>query len=172
YNQIQIWCFVFVTLFNLQGAHRSQRREFILPHRFRLVKNFFQVFQPFFVLSDAPAGRSLFACRLSRRLTYFSTSFSLCQELFSGIFSSRFVLSSRTTIQKYLRCRPVTRPALPSGDPSRKRLAIIANPASFVKNFFRVFSAFSFVSPWRTFFHRILSCTTTSVMIPSSYLRI
>ena len=57
---ITFWCFVFVTLFNLQGAHRSQRREFILPHRFRLVKNFFQVFQPFFVLSDAPAGCSLF----------------------------------------------------------------------------------------------------------------
>lgn len=37
-------------------------------------------------------------------------------------------------IQKHLRYCPV--------DPSRKRLAIIANPASFVKNFFRVFSAF------------------------------
>ena len=39
------WCFVFVMLFNLQGAHRSQRRAFILPQLSSFVKHFFQVFQ-------------------------------------------------------------------------------------------------------------------------------
>ena len=39
------WCFVFVMLFNLQGAHRFQRRAFILPQRFFFVKHFFKLFQ-------------------------------------------------------------------------------------------------------------------------------
>ena len=95
-----IWCFVFVTLFNLQGAHRSQRREFILPHRFRLVKNFFQVFQPFSFSQTPRRAAPYFARRLSRRLAYCSTSCSLCQELFSGIFRPVSIPSFRTTIQK------------------------------------------------------------------------
>ncbi|MGI5935033.1 MAG: hypothetical protein ACOX7A_09570, partial [Lawsonibacter sp.] len=80
-----IWCFVFVTLFNLQGAHRSQRREFILPHRFRLVKNFFQVFQPFLFsrtprratpyLLAASAGDSLIVALLSRSVKNFFQEF-------------------------------------------------------------------------------------------------
>ena len=44
---------MFVTLFNLQGAHRFQRRAFILPQLFSFVKHFFQVFSNFFVLSFA-----------------------------------------------------------------------------------------------------------------------
>ena len=52
-NQILIWCFSFVTLFNLQGTHRSRRRVFILPHLVRFVKNFFRVFSNSFVLSSA-----------------------------------------------------------------------------------------------------------------------
>ena len=108
---ITFWCFVFVTLFNLQGAHRSQRREFILPHHFHLVKNFFQVFQPFLSFQTSRRAAPYFARRLSRRLAYFSASFSLCQELFSGIFQPVFVLSFRTYIWKYQRRCPVTRPA-------------------------------------------------------------
>jgi len=149
---------VFVTLFNLQGAHRSQRREFILPHHFRLVKNFFQVFQPFLSFQTSRRAAPYFARRLSRRLAYFSTSFSLCQELFFRNFSARF----RSLIQNlYLEV-----PAPLSGDPSRKRLAIIANPASFVKHFFRLFSAFSFclslenILPQNSLLHNHLSYDT------------
>ena len=45
---ITFWCFVFVTLFNLQGTHRSRpssvpRRVLILPHSNSFVKNFFQI---------------------------------------------------------------------------------------------------------------------------------
>jgi hypothetical protein len=120
---------VFVTLFNLQGAHRSQRREFILPHRFHLVKNFFQVFQPF-VLSDAPAGYSLFACRLSRRLAYCITSFSLCQELFSGIFQP--VLFSHS--------EPLFR-SVPS---AVGQLRYVTTPILDCQALFSIFSTFSF----------------------------
>ena len=47
---ITFWCFVFVTLFNLQGTHRSAAAGVILPHRFDLVKSFFKVFSNFFQL--------------------------------------------------------------------------------------------------------------------------
>ena len=76
---------MFVTLFNLQGAHRSQRREFILPHHFRLVKNFFQVFQPFLsfqtprraapYLLAASAGDSLIVALLFRSVKNFFQEF-------------------------------------------------------------------------------------------------
>ncbi len=59
------WCFVFVTLFNLQGAHRFSAGELILPHRFRLVKNFFQVFQTF---SFSQLRSSLLRSRLATAL--------------------------------------------------------------------------------------------------------
>ncbi|MFR3665730.1 hypothetical protein, partial [Flintibacter sp.] len=45
-----IWCFVFVTLFNLQGTHRLAAAGVILPHHFDLVKSFFKVFSNFFQL--------------------------------------------------------------------------------------------------------------------------
>ena len=88
-NQIQIWCFVFVTLFNLQGAHRSQRREFILPSRFALVKHFFQVFQNFFQrfskrkpsgsVPGRPRGRPVYITTASSALSStFFKSFSIC----------------------------------------------------------------------------------------------
>ncbi|MEY8418049.1 hypothetical protein AALA83_02065, partial [Oscillospiraceae bacterium 44-5] len=44
-NNQSFWCFVFVSLFNLQGAHRSRLAAgIILPHRFRFVKHFFRIF--------------------------------------------------------------------------------------------------------------------------------
>ena len=81
---------MFVTLFNLQGAHRSQRREFILPSRFALVKHFFQVFQNFFqrFLKRKPSGS--LPGRPRGRPVYITTASELCQVLFSNLF--RFVL--------------------------------------------------------------------------------
>ena len=38
---ITFWCFVFVTLFNLQGTRRFRRNIAIILHRVPFVKNFF-----------------------------------------------------------------------------------------------------------------------------------
>ncbi|WP_204833039.1 hypothetical protein, partial [Oscillibacter valericigenes] len=43
-NGITFWCFLFVTLFNLQGARRSRRNIAIILDFIPLVKNFFQKF--------------------------------------------------------------------------------------------------------------------------------
>ena len=82
------WCFVFVTLFNLQGAHRLQRRAFILPQRFFFVKHFFQVFSNSFVLSFA--DRSLRFAALADSLIILPRSFSLVKHFFQA-FSNFFV---------------------------------------------------------------------------------
>ena len=118
---------MFVTLFNLQGAHRSQRREFILPSRFALVKHFFQVFQTFFsafprgnhpVRSPAALADDLFILPpLPRFVKHF--------------FQIFFDLFSRST-----------RSGRGDALASRKRFAIIANFPSLVNHFFRFFSVF------------------------------
>ncbi|WP_204248345.1 hypothetical protein, partial [Pseudoflavonifractor sp. An184] len=69
--------------------HRSQRREFILPSRFALVKHFFQVFQNFFQrfskrkpsgsLPGRPRGRPVYITTASSALSStFFKSFSIC----------------------------------------------------------------------------------------------
>ena len=74
------WCFVFVMLFNLQGAHRFQRRAFILPQLFFLVKHFFQVFSNSFVLSFAEP--SLRRAALADSLIILPRSFSSVKHFF------------------------------------------------------------------------------------------
>ena len=117
-NQIQIWCFVFVTLFNLQGAHRSQRREFILPCRFVLVKNFFQVFQNFLEPFLGTARPASLPGRPRGRPVYIITAPPLCQALFSNLFDlflrlthlgECFLLPSRTASIEYHFLPPLSR---------------------------------------------------------------
>ena len=43
-NELAFWCFLFVTLFNLQGARRSLRNIAIILDFIPFVKNFFQKF--------------------------------------------------------------------------------------------------------------------------------
>ena len=42
--QAPVWCFLFVTLFNLQGTRRSRRNIAIILNFISFVKNFFKVF--------------------------------------------------------------------------------------------------------------------------------
>ena len=109
------WCFVFLSRCLIYKVHApvsfSADVLFILALTLSLVKNFFQVFNLFPFSQTPRRAAPYFARRLSRRLAYCSTSCSLCQELFSGIFRPVFVHSFRTLIQKYLRCCPVTCPA-------------------------------------------------------------
>ena len=116
FSDIELWCFSFVTLFNLQGTRRrlSGGTFFILPHFFELVKYFFQLFSKFFsVLCSLrfPLQKALLFYHISfllssaffnffkvfsalnplpasssRKLDYLTTSASVCQVLFSDSF--------------------------------------------------------------------------------------
>ena len=118
---------MFVTLFNLQGAHRSQRREFILPSRFALVKHFFQVFQNFFQRFSKRKPSGSLPGRPRGRPVYITTASSLCQALFQIFFD----LFSRST-----RFRREFSAAL--ADSLRR----IPHPPSLVKHFFLFFAFF------------------------------
>ena len=48
---ITFWCFVFVTLFNLQGTRCVLQRFLMISLRFPFVKNFFQKFFNFFCVA-------------------------------------------------------------------------------------------------------------------------
>ena len=83
-------------LFNLQGAHRFQRRAFILPQRFFFVKHFFQVFSSSFVLSFAGLVAEV---RCPRGQPNYITTFVFpCQALFSSFFKLFRALSGRTLV--------------------------------------------------------------------------
>ena len=75
-------------LFNLQGAHRFQRRAFILPQRTFLVKHFFQAFSNLFVLSSADPSPG-FAV-LADSLIILPRSFSFVKHFFQ-VFANFFV---------------------------------------------------------------------------------
>ena len=51
---ITFWCFVFVTLFNLQGTRCVPQRFLMISLRFPFVKNFFRNFSASFKLSHPP----------------------------------------------------------------------------------------------------------------------
>ena len=51
---ITFWCFVFVTLFNLQGTRCVLQRFLMISLRFPFVKNFFQKLLASFKLSHPP----------------------------------------------------------------------------------------------------------------------
>ena len=117
--------FVFVTLFNLQGAHRSSRRVFIIALGFSFVKSFFKFFQTF-LSSFIRQSSGAIACRSHKRPAYFTTARFACQELFSSFF--KLFRSS------FSRNFAVSRAALVS---SSTRLP---HSIPFVKHFFRAFS--------------------------------
>ena len=123
------WCFVFVTLFNLQGAHRANlsRRILMIAHRFPFVKNFFQVFSNFFVLSFA-GSQHYPSPAFRKRLDYVTTGFRTCQALFPSFpnFFQRPVSLFTCSICTF---RGAFRPLA-------KRLLILANTFSFVNTFF------------------------------------
>ena len=82
-------------LFNLQGAHRSQRRAFILPQLISFVKHFFQVFSNFFVLSFA--GLSPCFAVLADSLIRLPRSVSFVKHFFQ-VFSNFFVLFAKLSV--------------------------------------------------------------------------
>ena len=83
-------------LFNLQGAHRFQRRAFILPQRPLLVKHFFQAFSNSFALSFADPSPGFAA--LSGQPNYITTFIFLCQALFSSFCKLFRALSRKTFV--------------------------------------------------------------------------
>ena len=98
-------CLIYKVHTALSGGSLSYHTVFVLS------RTFFRFFNLFSFSQTPRRAAPYFARRLSRRLAYCSTSCSLCQELFSGIFRPVFVHSFRTLIQKYLRCCPVPCPA-------------------------------------------------------------
>ena len=95
-----IWCFVFVTLFNLQGTHRLAAAGVILPHHFDLVKSFFKVFSNFFQLFRSARQASPFFVALtgdSISLPYLS---SLVKNFFRTVRWFLFSHSSSLLIWK------------------------------------------------------------------------
>ena len=140
---------MFVTLFNLQGAHRSQRREFILPSRFALVKHFFQVFQNFFQRFSKRKPSGSLPGRPRGRPVYITTASSLCQALFQ-IFFDLFLRSTRSGREF----------SAALADSLRR----IPHTIPLVKHFFSLFSCFSF----RAIFPLFRTLRPTSLHSPAS----
>ena len=92
-----VWCFLFVTLFNLQGTRRSQRNIAILTLFISFVKSFFQ---------------KIFDSRsecFSQQLFQSTTSSWLCQVLFSEVFdSARCPLAATLLGYHIFRCLSTT----------------------------------------------------------------
>ena len=105
----------------------------MITHRFRFVKNFFQVFSNFFVLSFAAQLELSPPASQPTRLSYhtqfrLSTPFFKFFELFSG---------AGLAILCGWRFRPV------DFRPAAERLLILANHPHFVNTFFHFFRLFS-----------------------------
>ena len=111
---------MFVTLFNLQGAHRSAAAGFDLTTLSSFCQELFSSFLNFFVLSFAALKAAVAVATVS----HFTTSVSLCQELFSTFFKV-FSFPARLTC--------FGRPALADS------LDIISLHFPFVKRFIRFF---------------------------------
>ena len=86
---ITFWCFVFVTLFNLQGTRCVPQRFLMISLRFPFVKNFFQKFLNFFSSSLIRKDLKFYHRRPRRRLNQDTTLSSPCQELFQ-VFQTFF----------------------------------------------------------------------------------
>ena len=91
---ITFWCFVFVTLFNLQGTRCVPQRFLMISLTFPFVKNFFQKLFSFFqVLSSARSWSSITAA-LAGDLFRIPYSVRLVKNFFKffKLFSSSFGL--------------------------------------------------------------------------------
>ena len=122
------WCFVFVTLFNLQGTHRANlsRRICILAHPFSFVKSFFQVFSNFFRLSHSQVPAAF--------VTVLADSFDRIPQ------AVPFVNTFFQVFSNFFRCVPET--ALWFSR-AAKRSLILSNRLHFVNTFFHLFPLFS-----------------------------
>ena len=113
---ITFWCFVFVTLFNLQGTRCVPQRFLMISLTFPFVKNFFQKFFNFFSSSlirqvlkfYQPFAWNLLAPRWSACL-YYQTARGL-STLFYVFFRSFLLFDFcvrrwRTSIHRKLSCR-------------------------------------------------------------------
>ena len=117
---ITFWCFVFVTLFNLQGTRCVPQRFLMISLRFPFVKNFFQKLFSFFqVLSSARSWSSI-TVALAGDLIRIPHSVRLVKNFFKffKLFSSSFGLwlgrKKRSALTDrlcwhYLSFRPVSR---------------------------------------------------------------
>ena len=106
------WCFVFVTLFNLQGAHRSAAAGIILPHCPAFVKHFFKFFSTLF---SVPARLARRRCSRNGSTSYHVSAFlsSTFFDFFKSFFCARRprrsrVPSSRTASIDYHTPRPLS----------------------------------------------------------------
>ena len=84
HNQAPVWCFLFVTLFNLQGTRHLGGTFAILARSFLFVKHFFEIF---FISFSALFFR---LTHYAIWLCYLTTSSRFCQEVFSGVFRFPF----------------------------------------------------------------------------------
>ena len=119
---ISVWCFLFVTLFNLQGTRRSRRNIAILANFISFVKNFFQKFStrdpfcpaatrlsyhtllslssPFFRDFSTPLPRPCRSHYLSDSFVRIPNPSSKVNPVFPGLwtFSSHFLFFPKTGI--------------------------------------------------------------------------
>ena len=135
---------MFVTLFNLQGAHRANlsQRVLMITHRFRFVKNFFQVFSNFFEALSFAALSRLSRVGLAADSIRLPHSVRFVKSFFQ-VFSNFFEL---LTCEPFgpLRFRPVL--------PCRRALAYISKTIPVCQHLFSFFSSF-----FSTFFYTPIS---------------
>ena len=160
-------------LFNLQGAHRFQRRAFILPQRFFFVKHFFQVFSNSFALSFADLVAEV--CCPHRQLIEDITLGIICQALFSSFpnwisapdFSDSFRKSSIASLTRLFGPLPKALANNSKIPPTCQHLfssfLIFFHILRFCGGFLQKFHL------WRTFGRRIPSCGSTFLVIPLIY---
>ena len=89
-EKLSVWCFLFVTLFNLQGTRRIRRNIAILPNFIPFVKKFFQSF--FDVQSTQYRSNFLSLTHLKQLVKNFFRMFST--KLFSCACRSRLSADS------------------------------------------------------------------------------
>ena len=129
-----IWCFVFVTLFNLQGTHRLAAAGVILPHHFDLVKSFFKVFSNFFQLLRSARQASPFLSPSQATQLVYHISVRLSRTFFAPSGGFLFSHSSSLLIWKT---------SLSSGIcPPRRALAYNIRLTPDCQLFFQFFSSF------------------------------
>ena len=137
---------MFVTLFNLQGAHRSSAAGFYFTTSFRLCQELFSSFLNFFV----PSSVAAVVCCCRNGFTSYHTFQTLSSTFFDFFQCPRFRLGSSFEQLDYLTtlgfvCQApfstfFSRPSLSLGALSSS-LTILPHSVSFVKSFFRPFSA-------------------------------
>ena len=96
---ITFWCFVFVTLFNLQGTRCVPQRFLMISLTFPFVKNFFQKLFSFFQVLSSVKVLKFYHRRPRRRLNQDTILSSPCQELFQ-VFQTFFKLFRPLTWQE------------------------------------------------------------------------